>query len=308
MDQRTIEAWRGLVAYSDRLQYVCHQLALRFPETSGWLIWRETILASQNDYRRPGDVSDMSLQIAEYWLGLADEGRLDVEFDPSRGLVVSEAPASQAPELHRKDLERFLFKKLAHISDGQWLFYQDFNASFKAVTGQPLKRYLSDFKGLVRHLAAQLYIVADDMRGQALRMRQGLKFDDWSELMSKPSEPSQAGAVYNFHAPVAAVQSGDHAVANVQQTVGSNDYGPLIAALKAAHAEFVAASLPDKREEMSGFLDSVLQEAQKEKPNNFSLKSMLAGLASTVQTLGSSSDAYKAVVSALAVLGFPVGS
>jgi hypothetical protein len=100
------------------------------------------------------------------------------------------------------------------------------------------------------------------------------------------------------------VQSGDYSVANVQQTAGLNDYGALIAALKAAQTEFADARIsPDIREEACEHIQIVIGEIQKEKPNRLTLKSLLSGVATTVQALGSSSEAYKAVLAALSVLG-----
>lgn len=306
MDQDLMNAWKGLADYGDNLDFVTKQLMALFPDSLGWLAWQDVIFRAQNDYCSPGDVSsDLRLQIAEHWLELAKAGCLDVQIDPSKGLVVREKPSDAAQRLQRKDLEKVLFKLLERLPDERWLPYQDIFAALDAMTGQSLRDYLDEFGDLVNHLTERRYIVWNDMSGRKLpRFRKGLDFDEWSRVMSKPPAPAQAGHVFNFNAPVGAVQSGDYAVANVQQTAGSSDYGALIAALKAAQAEFAAAEISSgDREEAREHLQVVIEEIQKEKPNRLSLKSLLSGVAATVQTLGSSSEAYKAVVAALSVLG-----
>lgn len=307
MDQNSKDAWSGLVAYGDRLNFVTRQLAALFPDFTGWLAWQEAIFLAQNDYRSPGDVlSDLRLQIAERWLELANDGCLDVKFDPSRGLVVGEKLAGSVQKIQRKQLEKFLFKLLERLPDNRLLQYHEIQAAFEVATNQSLRDYLDDFSSLVDDIAEKRYIAWNDMGGRKLpRFSKGLDFDEWSEIMSKAPTPVSAGPVFNFHAPVGSVQSGDHSVANVQQTTGSIDYSALIAALQAAQTEFANQNISQpENEEIRDYLQSILKEIQKEKPNSLSLRSMLSDVAATVQTLGSSSEAYKAVVAALGLLGF----
>jgi hypothetical protein len=305
MDQNLKDALGGLVAYGDKLDFVTKKLAAFYPDFPGWLAWQEAIFLAQNDYRSPNDVSsDLRLQIAERWLELANDDCLDVKFDRSKGLVVREKLSGAAQKLQRKDLEKFLLRLLERLPEGRLLQYYEIQTAFEVTTRQSLNDYLGDFSDLVNNLSEKRYIVWDDMGGRKLpRFSKGLDFDEWSEMMSKPPSAS-AGPVFNFHAPVGSVQSGDNSVANVQQTTGSIDYRELKAALQAAQAEFATANISQQeREEVRDYLQNILKEIQKEKPNRLSLKSMLSDVAATVQTLGSSSEAYKAVVAALGLLG-----
>lgn len=303
MDQDLMDALGGLLAYGDSLDSVTMSLAAMYPDMP-LLAWREALFLAQKDYRSPDEsASDLRLQIAVRWLDLAKDKCLEVEFDASKGWIVKEKLPAQI--ILPKDIEKFLLRLLKALPEGRSLQYPEIQIAFERTTRQSLNDYLDEFSDLVDSLTEKRYIVWDDMGGRKLpRFSKGLDFDEWSEMMSKPPSTS-AGPTFNFHAPVGAVQTGDNSTANVQQATGPNDYQQLKFALQAALAEFAKADIPHQdREDVCDYLQNILNEIQKEKPNRLSLKSLLSDVATTVQTLGSSSEAYKAVVAALGLLGF----
>lgn len=303
MDQNLLDALRGLTGYSDSLDSVTKSLATMYPDMP-LLAWREALFVAQSDYRSSGEsASDLKLQVALRWLELAKENCLAVKFDPVKGWIVKEKLPEQ--KILPKDIEKLLLRLLKALPEGRSLQYFELQVAFERATRQSLSDYFDEFGDLVNGLTEKRYIVWDDMGGRKPpRFSKGLDFDEWSEMMSKPLSTS-AGPTINFHAPVGAVQTGHNSTANIQQTTGSNDYQQLKIALQAALSEFSKADISHQdREDVRDYLQSILNEIQKEKPNRLSLKSLLSDVATTVQTLGSSSEAYKAVVVALGLLGF----
>ncbi|WP_145155087.1 hypothetical protein [Pseudomonas oryzihabitans] len=303
MDQNLLDALRELTDYSDSLDSVTKTLATMYPDMP-FIAWREALFLAQNDYRCSGEsATDLKLQVALRWLELAKENRLDVKFDPVKGWVVMEKLPKQ--KVLSKDIEKLLFRLLKTLPEGRLLQYYEIQVAFERATKQSLRDYFDEFNELVNRLDEKRYIVWDDMGGRKLPcFSKGLDFDEWSEMMSKPLSTS-AGPIMNFHAPVGAIQTGANSTAHVQQTTGSNEYQQLKLALQAALEEFSKADISyQDREDVRDYLQSILNEIQKEKPNRLSLKSLLSDVATTVQTLGSSSEAYKAVIAALGLLGY----
>lgn len=69
-------------------------------------------------------------------------------------------------------------------------------------------------------------------------------------------------------------------------------------------AEFAKSEIPaPDRDDARELIQSTIDEIEKPKPSKLSLKALLNGVATTVQTLGTTSEAYKAVTVVLAALG-----
>jgi len=303
MDKNSMDALKGLLTYGESLDSLTRSLAEMYPNVP-FLAWQEALFVAQNDYRSPEEkAADLRLKIAVHWLELAKAKCLDVRFDPSKGWVVKEKMPVQV--IMQKDIEKLLLMLLRGLPEGRLLQYHEIQAAFLKATRQSLSDYLEEFGDLVSNLTEKRYIVWDDTGGRKLpRFGRGLDFDEWTEMMSKPPSAS-AGPIFNFHAPVGAVQTGDNSTANVQQVTELNGSQQLQSALQAAQEEFAKANIPQQeREDVRDYLQSIINELQKEKPNRFSLKSLLSNVATTVQTLGASSEAYKAVIAALGLLGF----
>lgn len=306
MEQKDFEAWQGLAAYGNRLEAVTQQLASQFPEFPNWLAWQETIFTSQGAYRstRP-DLSDLRLYIAERWLQLAKDGHLKVTMDPSRGMIVQEALDDASQKVTRKDIEKMLFMLLNKLPIGQLLQIYEIQTAFYRLTGQSLKDHELNFSAVVDDLSEKRYIRWDNQGGRKMpRFARALDFDIWSnEMTSKPIEHGPITNTFNFNGTVGAVQTGSQSVANVQQTIGASQFSDLKSALQLALEEFSKADLHESdRTDAQELIQSVLDEIDKPKPSKLSLKALFGTVATTVQTLGSTSDAYKAVTTAIAAV------
>jgi hypothetical protein len=253
-----------------------------------------------------GNTGAGRMYVATRWLQLANEGCLDVRMDPARGLMVREvlggnslhpAPASN---VIRDQFRELLFKKLNELPDGRLLQIFEVIHAFQIATGESLKSYESEFVEVVDELCDNSYIRHQRKGGVGMSLFcKGIEFDSWkADMTTKVPEPT--GHTFNFNAAVGSVQSGSHSVAHVQQSFDPRQLAGLKSALEAVLAEFARVDLPaDTREEAQGLIESAIVEIDKPKPNKLSLRSLLGGVATTVQTLGSASDAYKALTTLL---------
>lgn len=102
-----------------------------------------------------------------------------------------------------------------------------------------------------------------------------------------PTSPVTANNRFEFHAPVGAVQSGDHAHAEVSMTI---DPGAL-EMVKQTLSELLQQIGEERRlgaEERAalvGSLETALAEANKPQPNKVTLRGLVAGLGLTIQTM-----------------------
>jgi len=72
--------------------------------------------------------------------------------------------------------------------------------------------------------------------------------------------------------------------------------------------ELSTSGLPlPERQEAEELIGKTMQEIESDKPSKSVVKALCSGLATTVQTLGSASTAYQAVVAAFAVFGISLG-
>lgn len=313
MDHNTLKAMQALADYGERLEAVTFQLATMFPEVPSKLAWKEAIFAAQESYRssRP-DLADLQLYVAERWLQLAKDGCLKPKMDQVRGLTVHEVFREEAPQVHAsgvtsKHIEKLLFKQLNALPDNRLLQIYEVTTAFSQLTGESLQSFWDDFSIVVDDLCEKRYIRYDAGRGMP-RFSKGIEFDSWkSEMTTKPSVPASAGHTFNFNGTVGAVQTGSHSVANVQQAPDSNQLSSLKSALEAVLAEIAKANLPaEARDEAQELIQTTIAEIEKPKPSKLSLRALLGGVATTVQTLGATTEAYKTLKAALTAFGVSV--
>ncbi|MDR3066351.1 MAG: hypothetical protein LBV05_12730 [Comamonas sp.] len=289
------------------------QLASKFSGVANFLAWREAVYTAQLKYRSDApQLADHQSYVAHRWLQLAEAGCLDVRLDPAKGLIVEEtlgddsALLAPSSDVIRSRLRKLLFKMLNELPNGRVLQSHEFAYAFNTANKRPLNEYNQEFREVLKELSEKSYI-QHRTRGMA-RMElycKGIDFDAWQqEMTTKRSEPSAGGHTFNFQGPVGSVQTGDHSVAQVQQSVDQSQFVGLKSALEAILVELSKANLPaDDREEAKELVRDTIAEVEKKKPNKLSLKSLLGGVAATIQTLGSSSDAYAALKAAAIVAG-----
>ncbi|WP_455917602.1 hypothetical protein [Pseudomonas cerasi] len=308
MDDNTLNAWRQLAEYGERLNAVVVKLATIFSQASNPLAWKELIYSSQPHYRaaRP-DQSDLQLYIAERWLQLAEDGCLSVKMDPVRGLIVVETFGNEDVQVHRSDIEKMLFQQVQNLPDKRLLLIHEVQSQFSSLTGQSLLGdYKEDFVALINDLCQKRYIRYDDRNGKGMpRFSKGVAFDDWSRAMtSKPSVPAQTGTTITFNGNVGAVQTGSHSVANVSHSFDSSQLHELKSALQAVLIELNASKHSEHhKDDAKAIVENTLDEIDKPKPSKLTLQALLGGMATSIQTLGSTSDAYKALKVASAAFG-----
>jgi len=304
----------GLADYGNNLDAAISQLMAKFPGVANYLSWKEAIFSAQIKYRSAApELADHQLYVATCWLRLANEDCLEVKMDLSRGLIVREVLRDNSPQpalaknVIRIHLRKLFFKKLSELPDGRLLQIFEVMRAFQHDTGESLENYKTEFEAVVDELCNHSYMRHQQKGGQGMSLFcKGIEFDKWSaDMTAKVAEP--AGHTFNFNAAVGSVQTGSHSVSHVQQSFDQSQLAGLKDALEAVLAEFAKANLPaDAREEAQGLIESVIVEIDKPKPNKLSLRSLLAGIATTVQTLGSASDAYKAFAAAIALIGIPL--
>ncbi|AMR80497.1 hypothetical protein A2G96_21870 [Cupriavidus nantongensis] len=236
--------------------------------------------------------------------------------DLARGLIVEEKPGgdsaqrTRSSDVIRTQLRKLLFNMLNARPASRSLQIYEVMTAFQTAAGESLKTYWQEFSDVVDDLSEKSYIQHNKRGGSGVSLFfRGLAFDAWQdEMMTKRSRPAPAPVpasnTYIFHSPVGAVQTGDNSVAHIQQSADQSQLAGLKSALEAVLAELTKANLPeDEREEAKELVRTTIAETEKQKPNKLSLKSLLGGIATTMQTLGSTSDAYTAVKAAATVAG-----
>ncbi|MGO4158703.1 hypothetical protein [Cupriavidus sp. YAF13] len=312
MEFHNLNGLKALTDYGANFEAAVTQLMALFPSVANAFAWKDAIYSAQSRYRsEQPQQADLQLYVARRWIQLAESNCLDVSSDPANGLTVREVlgsdphqPQPAGNATMRKRIAKLLFNKLNALPDGRLLQIYEFTAAFRNATGESLASHQSDFNAVVEDLCAKLHMRHQRAGRHGMDLLcKGIEFDSWAEEMAGGSRAA-AGDTFNFHSAVGAVQTGSHSVAHVQQTIGSDQLASLKSALQAALIEFAKANIPAQtRDEAQGLIESTIAEVDKPKPNRLALGSLLGGVATAVQTLGATSDAYKAVKEALSTFG-----
>jgi hypothetical protein len=127
-------------------------------------------------------------------------------------------------------------------------------------------------------------------------------------LHSAEQEEEKSGSqqnIYQFYSPVGAVQTGPNAIANVVQTLDSQDREVLLQALDTIkQALAVAEELAGySKEEIVDLVEEAQTELMEEKPNGLRLRSIITTVATTIQTVSILQKAYQALKVAVLPLG-----
>lgn len=303
---------KSLVDYGSNLAASIARLTKLFPGVASVIAWKEAIYSAQSKYQsEQSGQADLQLYVAVRWIGLAESNCLDVSNDPVKGLSIrevvgrdSEQPQPEDRAVMRKRMTKLLFKMLNVLDDGRLLQIYEFAAAFQSATGESLSSYQPDLDAVVDELSVKRYVVHQrrGVHGMSLFCR-GIDFDSWAEEMTRGT-PVATGNTFYFTGAVGAVQTGSHSVARVQQTIGSDHLANLKGALQAALVELAEANISkETRDEAQELIENTISEVDKPKPNRLTLGSLLGGVATAVQTLGSTSAAYQALKAALAPFG-----
>ncbi|MCC4632802.1 hypothetical protein [Xanthomonas dyei] len=147
----------------------------------------------------------------------------------------------------------------------------------------------------MNQLSEKSYIVCKTRVGFYPIFRKGVDFDEWKREMTKNQSPT-GGNNFTFNAPVGSVQTGSKSVANVSQSISLTQLEELKTLLQRALSELGDSNLPDEiRSGAKGLIESTITEVEKPQPSKLSIRVLLGGLATMVQTLGSTSDASDAL-------------
>ena len=111
--------------------------------------------------------------------------------------------------------------------------------------------------------------------------------------------------VIYVNSPVGFIQIGTGSTANVTQILGSQEQEALVLALDIIKKNVAnMQELPNhSKEEIQELIEESLTEVKKPKPNVKRLQSILTGIATTIQTIGSLQPAYQTLKAALLPLG-----
>jgi hypothetical protein len=127
-------------------------------------------------------------------------------------------------------------------------------------------------------------------------------------LRSAEEQEKKSGAqqnIYKFYSPVGAVQTGSNAIANVVQTLDSQDKEVLLQALDTIKQSLaVSEELASySKEEIVDLVEEAQTEIKKDKPNGLRLRSIITTVATTIQTVSILQKAYQALKIAVLPLG-----
>lgn len=169
-----------------------------------------------------------------------------------------------------------------------------------------LNRIMEEAAGLTQHPEPRSLA---EPRGQALQ-RIGAEIDLFVLEMERLQEEAGkaaavAGATYNFHAPVGAVQTGPGAAASIVQTLTREDKRYLLQALDGLIEVLRGFETVNgfKQEELVEVIRECRAEVGKPEPNRLKLGSALTTVATTIQTVASLQPAYQTLKAALLPLG-----
>jgi hypothetical protein len=141
---------------------------------------------------------------------------------------------------------------------------------------------------------------------QAMVLQYGAEISLWAaarERSSPGSSPPQA--TYIFHAPVASVQTGPGASAQVVQTIGSEDVARIVEQLRELARQI--GELQSLNEQTRGegvnLTSDIQAELQTPQPSRTKLRGLFYGLSEFVQALGAAPAAYGTLQSMATALG-----
>lgn len=132
-----------------------------------------------------------------------------------------------------------------------------------------------------------------------------LYIDTYKKRSEMGGADTEKQSNYHFYGNVGAVQTGPGAEANIVQNLGQDDRSAIEQALALARDAIAAAEeiAEEKRHELVEIVDEATNELGRENPNSTKLQSLLATVATTIQTLASAQPAYQALKGALIPLG-----
>lgn len=311
----------ALIDEANELNAAIHRLNSIFPGVANIPSWKNAIYTAQSEYSHEvPDLADYKLYVATRWIDLAERNCLDVRMDHTRGLIVKEKPAGDSEQrkyssdVIRIKLRKMLFNLLNDRQANRSLQMMEFMTRFETAANESLKSYLSEFIEVVEELKNKSYINEVNSGSRMPLFFRGIAFDDWQvEMTTKVLQPSLSHAAtstnqtFVFNAAVAAVQTGAQSVAYVQQSTDQNQFAELKKALESALSDISKSNISDEtREDAKELILNTIAEIEKEKPNKFSLNSLVQGVAGMIQTLGSTEGAYNAIKVAAAVVGIPI--
>lgn len=304
MDQDLRNAFSALSQIQNQFEAVVLELYRMFPHDSNPLAWNDKIYTEQRKWQSgPNDPHDYQMQIALHFLELARKGRLQVALD-HRGFSVIELDAKP---LENVDLKKIIFNELSRLNSN-WLPYVDLYAAVHQYLGLSLSQNLSVLEAVLEELSNKRYIRSDQTRSRMLRITRGLNFDEWKSTMTKPHTPAVTHNAFTFNGQVGAVQTGEGSVANVQQATDVSQFADIKAALQSLLQELPKSNLSaSERQDAEELIGKTIKEIDSEKPSKGVVKALCSGLATTVQTLGSTSAAYALVSAAFAAFGVSLG-
>jgi hypothetical protein len=125
--------------------------------------------------------------------------------------------------------------------------------------------------------------------------------------MKSPDQSAGQPTFINY-GNIGAIQTASNAVAHVQQYVGATDFGILADALVKLRASVPALHEIDsiQRERLVANISAAEAEIKLEAKDKAKLVTWLAGIGSTVQTLGSAQPAWEVVRAAARSVGLPL--
>ncbi|WP_313146501.1 hypothetical protein [Stenotrophomonas sp.] len=298
----------GLINSTKRIEALVSRLNNAFPEVGSILSWHDAIFSAQEHY---SDLvpkhEDIKIFIATRWLELAEKGLLKVEMSQVEGLIVCErqdaAPTndSDPDPIIRRQIEKTLFRELQRLPNDRNLLYSNLMVSFQNATGNSLREYAQDLVGIVNELEGKHYLRCVSNHNRPPHFCRGVDFDEW-EIQMTGTQP-QTSNTFTIHGSVGAIQTGAHSTANVKQSIDSTQMTELKDLLQRALIEIKNSQLSaDARSNAEELIENAIAEVEKPAPSKISIQSLLSGLATVVQTLGSSSDAYSALSSGFEAL------
>jgi len=140
-----------------------------------------------------------------------------------------------------------------------------------------------------------------DARNHALR-KIGAEIDLFvlsleRHVASSEAQTAAPQATYQFYSPIGVLQTGAGATAQVVQILSTQDREALLRTLDDLRQglEHLAEVPGHSRDEVLELVGDARSEAEKPEPNVLRLRTILLGLATTIQTIGSLQPAYQAI-------------
>jgi hypothetical protein len=142
--------------------------------------------------------------------------------------------------------------------------------------------------------------------GEAAERKARNRFDLWLLSMQRGGTTT-AARVFNFNAPVGAVQTGAYAQSAINQSADQGAREHLLAALDRLTEELGRAAVPLELPvmELSELAQEARLELQKPEPNRLRIAAVGGAIASSIQTVAALRGAYDLIRAALVHWGLP---